>query len=278
MDGTPLVAARFGAYAALLLAAGVPLAMTFARERSGRCLAGVAALAGIAASVWWVLEAVAAMAALPLHQLDAELVRTVLDATPLGAVTAVRLAALLAALLALWRGHMALAALAASVALATIAWTGHAGATEAGVGTLHRLGDIFHLLAAAAWLGALGLFLAAAIRGGESKALALQLSRFASIGSLIVLVLLVTGIANTLIISGGRIDLASDWFLLLAAKIGLFLAMLALAACNRWLLTPALADGQRASLRAIRLSLVLEIGAAIAIVAIVAALGVLSPG
>lgn len=278
MDGTPLVAARFAAYAALLLAAGVPLAMTFARERSGRCFAGAAALAGIAASMWWVLEAVAAMAALPLHQLDAELVRTVLDATPLGAVTAVRLAALLAALLALWRGHMALAALAASVALATIAWTGHAGATEAGMGTLHRLGDILHLLAAAAWLGALGLFLAAAIRGGESKALALQLSRFASIGSLIVLVLLVTGIANTLIISGGRIDLASDWFLLLAAKIGLFLAMLALAACNRWLLTPALADGRRASLRAIRLSLVLEIGAAIAIVAIVAALGVLSPG
>ena len=278
MDGTPLVAARFAAYAALLLAAGVPLAMTFARKRSGRCFAGVAALAGIAASVWWVLEAVAAMAALPLHQLDAELVRTVLDATPLGAVTAVRLAALLAALLALWRRRVGLAALAASVALATIAWTGHAGATEAGVGTLHRLGDILHLLAAAAWLGALGLFLAAAILGGESKALALQLSRFASIGSLIVLVLLVTGIANTLIISGGRIDLASDWFLLLAAKIGLFLAMLALAACNRWLLTPALADGRRASLRAIRLSLVLEIGAAIAIVAIVAALGVLSPG
>lgn len=278
MDGASLIAARFAAYAALLLAAGVPLALTFARERGGWRFAGAAALAGMATSVWWVLEAVASMAALPLGQLDAELVRAVLDATPLGAVITVRIAALLAALLALWHRRMVLAALAASLALATMAWTGHAGATEAGLGTLHRVGDVLHLLAAAAWLGALVLFLTAAIQGGESKGLALRLSKFACLGSLIVLVLLVTGIANVLIITGGQIDFATDWFLLLAAKIGLFLTMLGLAACNRWLLTPALADERRGSLRAIQLSLALETATASAIVAIVAALGVLTPG
>ena len=56
----------------------------------------------------------------------------------------------------------------ASLALATAAWTGHAGATEAGQGALHRASDVLHLLAAATWLGALVLFLAAAL-GGRNK-------------------------------------------------------------------------------------------------------------
>lgn len=277
MDGASFVAARLAAYAALLLAAGVPLALTFARERGGWRFAGAAALAGMAASVWWVLEAVASMAALPLGQLDAELVRVVLDATPLGAVMAVRIAALLAALVALWWRRMAIAALAASLALATIAWTGHAGATEAGLGTLHRVGDVLHLLAAAAWLGALVLFLAAAIQGDESKRLALRLSKFAGLGSLIVLVLLVTGIANTLIIAGWPPDWSSDWFVLLAVKLALFLTMLALAASNRWRLVPALERDPSESLRALKLSLFAETGAALAIVAIVSWLGTLTP-
>lgn len=277
MDGASLVAARLAAYAALLLAAGVPLALTFARERGGWRFAGAAALAGMAASVWWVLEAVASMAALPLGQLDAELVRVVLDATPLGAVMAVRIAALLAALVALWWRRMALAALAASLALATIAWTGHAGATESGLGTLHRVGDVLHLLAAAAWLGALVLFLAAAIQGDGSKRLALRLSKFAGLGSLIVLVLLVTGIANTLIIAGWPPDWRSDWFVLLAVKLALFLMMLALAASNRWRLVPTLQRDPSGSLRALKRSLFAETGAALAIVAIVGWLGTLTP-
>ena len=95
------------------------------------------------------------------------------------------------------------------------------------------------------------------------------------------LVLLATGIANTLIIAGLPMDFSTVWFGLLATKLGLFAVMLGLAAANRWWLTPALAQaltsGQPGSLRAIRLSLLLETGAACAIVAIVAALGTLAP-
>lgn len=277
MDGAPLVAARLAAYGALLLAAGVPLALTFAREAGGWKLASLAMLGAIAASLWWVLEAVAAMAALPLGALDREMVGAVLEATPLGAVMTVRLAALVAALVALWRRRMALAAVAASVALATMAWTGHAGASEAGLGMLHRAADVLHLLAAATWLGALVLFLSAALRGGDDGALARRLSGFARLGSGIVLVLLVTGIANSLIITGGRIDFGAAWFGVLAVKLGLFAAMLVLAAGNRWWLVPALNDNRPGSLRAIRLSLSLETAAGCMIVALVSVLGILTP-
>jgi putative copper resistance protein D len=163
------------------------------------------------------------------------------------------------------------------VALGTLAWTGHAGASEAGLGLFHCISDILHLLAAATWLGALVLFLAAALRGGEGDGLARRLENFARTGSVIVLVLLVTGIANTAIITGGQIDFAMPWFKLLAAKIGLFTLMLALAAGNRWRLAPALAEHRPGSLRSIRLSLLLETAAGCAIIAIVAALGTLTP-
>lgn len=271
-------AARFAAYAALLLAAGVPLTLTFARETGGWRLASLATLAAMAASLWWVLQAVAAMAALPLDALDVEMVTVVLEATPLGTVIAVRLVALAAALVALRRRRMATVAIAASLALATMAWTGHAGASEGVPGMLHRAADVLHLLAAATWLGALVLFLCAALHGGDEEALARRLSRFARLGSGIVLVLLITGIANSLIITGGRIDFGAAWFGVLAAKLGLFAAMLALAAGNRWWLVPALNDGRPGSLRAIRISLSLETAAACLIVALVSVLGTLTPG
>lgn len=277
MEGGALIAARLAVYAALLLAAGVPLALIFAREQGGWKLAGLSALAAMAASLWWVLESVAAMMAMPMTDLDAEMVSAVIGATPVGGVMAIRLVALLAALLALWRRRMVPAAMAASVALGTLAWTGHAGASEAGLGIIHCTSDILHLLAAAMWLGALVLFLGSAFQGGEEESLARRLTNFANTGSVIVLVLLVTGIANTLIISSGQVDLATPWFGLLAAKITLFLGMLGFAAGNRWRLAPSLSEGRPGSLRAIRLSLMLETALACLILALVAMLGTLSP-
>lgn len=121
------------------------------------------------------------------------------------------------------------------------------------------------------------LFLLTAIRGNENEDLARRLVNFATTGSVIVLVLLVTGIANTLIIAGWPPDWRSDWFALLAVKLLLFLVMLALAAGNRWRLALTLARDPLASLRALRLALCAETGAALAIVALVGWLGTLSP-
>ncbi|MBA4759648.1 copper homeostasis membrane protein CopD [Sphingosinicella sp.] len=277
MDDACFVVARLATYATLLLAAGVPLYLTAARERGAWRLSGGVTLAAMAASAWWVLEAIASMAGQPVGQIDPEMAFAVLDATPLGMVMVVRLVALLAALAALWRCNMGLAALAASVALATMAWTGHAGAGEGGTGALHRASDVVHLLAASIWTGALTLFSGAAISSQDRETLLRRLSAFATIGSAIVVLLLLTGIANTLAIAGWPIDLASTWTWLLGAKLALFLGMLALAVFNRWLLTPRLARDPTGNLGYLKLSLALETGAAFLILAIVSWLGVLSP-
>lgn len=81
MDDAGLVAARLVVYATLLPAAGVPLYLIVARERGAWRLAGVATLAAMAASAWWVLEAIAAMAGQPVGEIDPEMAFAVLDAT-----------------------------------------------------------------------------------------------------------------------------------------------------------------------------------------------------
>lgn len=282
MGETGLIVARAVSYAAVMLAAGIPLYLVCtgqhtAPEKAARRTAGIAAVVGLAASAWWALESVAAMAALPISGLDRDMITAVLDATPLGNVLTIRTVALVVAAFALWRGRIVVSAFAAAVALATAAWTGHAGASEAALGAVHRVGDVVHLLAAAVWLGALYLFFAAAMGGGDREQLVRRLSGFAASGSAIVLLLLVTGLGNTMIIAGWPLNWGSDWSLLLCVKLALFLLMLALAASNRWRITPALARNPAGSLRPLQVSLALETGAGLLIVAIVGWLGTLTP-
>lgn len=282
MTDTGLIAARIAVYVAMMLAAGVPLYLLTVRQPAALAgnacrMAGLAALGGLAASTWWALASVASMAAVPVAQLDLALVSSVLQATPLGTVLAIRLFALVAAAFALWNNRTRAGAAAASLALATCAWTGHAGGSEAGLGAAHRAGDVLHLLAAATWLGALTLFLTAALRGDDRQGLVVHLSRFAATGSVIVLVLSLTGLANALIIAGWPPDWNNGWFLVLAAKLALFAALLGLAATNRWRLTPALSHDPANNLMPLRLSLLAETAAALAVIALVGWLGTLSP-
>src|SRR3546814_8166013 len=85
--------------------------------------------------------------------------------TEVGMAWIYRSAALLLALAAaVWRTRRptiaaAILTLAGSVAVATLVWAGHAGATEGTAGTVHRVSDLLHLIAAAAWIGAIGAFL-----------------------------------------------------------------------------------------------------------------------
>lgn len=282
MAETGLVASRVLAYVAMLIAAGLPIQLIGAEAGLGKDLRVTGAvmasvLTAMAASVLWALHAVASMAGMTVGQIDAELFRAVLGATPLGTVLAVRLTALLLALWACWRGRTGLAFLSAGLALATAAWTGHAGATEGALGTVHRISDVLHLLAASAWLGGLLFFVMLAFRPERCDLLTVSLHKFAITGSAIVAVLLVTGIANALLIAGWPLSLESRWTALLALKLGLFGAMLGLAALNRWRLVPRLTGGDPSALAAVRLSLLTEAVAALAVVAVVAWLGTLAP-
>src|SRR3546814_4394578 len=49
-------------------------------------------------------------------------------------------------------------AAAGSVAVSTLVWSGYAGATERAAGTVHRVSDMAHMIAAAVWIGPIGAF------------------------------------------------------------------------------------------------------------------------
>ncbi|KAA8740837.1 copper homeostasis membrane protein CopD [Pseudomonas koreensis] len=180
-----------------------------------------------------------------------------------------------------------LASMAGAVALTSLAWSGHGAMDEGSLRVWHFLSDILHLLAAGAWLGGM-LALVLLARGGVDEArirlLAAAVKRFEWIGAAIVLTLSVSGVVNYLFIVGPRLDevLLGTYGMLLAIKVLLFAAMLVLAALNRFHLGPALErslrDGQHViAAHALRRSVLLELGMALLIVALVAWLGTLSP-
>jgi len=180
-----------------------------------------------------------------------------------------------------------LASMAGAVTLTSLAWSGHGAMDEGSLRVWHFLSDILHLLAAGAWLGGM-LALVLLARGGVDEArirlLAAAVKRFEWIGAAIVLTLSVSGVVNYLFIVGPRLDevLLGTYGMLLAIKVLLFAAMLVLAALNRFHLGPALERSLRGgqhviAAHALRRSVLLELGMALLIVALVAWLGTLSP-
>jgi putative copper resistance protein D len=279
METTSLIAARAAAYLALLLVAGLPLhALAAGQILTLRARLGLAllAIAAGAASAWWALESVAAMAGIGLDQLDQATAEVVLAQTPLGRVMEWRLTALFAVILAsvlpLRRLRLPVLTLGGAVALCSMAWTGHAGASEM---PIHRAADVFHLIAAAVWIGALAMFGASSLSRTGPDIVAL--SRFARTGSVVVAVLVLTGLLNTLSIAGWPMMLEARWFTVLAIKLALFVLMLGLAAGNRWRLAPSLERGEPGAVARLRVSLLLELAVGLGVVGAVALLGLLDP-
>ena len=288
------IALRFGVYADLLLLFGLAAYPLYAasprRPRRARATIAGLAMFGLLLSVLSFLQMVAAMSGVTIADLDRDTFDFVLFDTTPGFAFLARTAALASVLItALIPSERIrpLAALVAGVALGTLAWTGHAAVTEGAAGTLHRLADMLHLLAAGAWLGALAVLITllfARIDDEQSVASARSaLAGFAVAGSIIVALIVATGFINVLMIVGveGALRLPTTLYgKLLIAKLALFVAMLGLAAANRWRLTPRLAwasDNDVGGVRALRISIALETGAAFLILALVAWLGTLSP-
>jgi putative copper resistance protein D len=220
---------------------------------------------------------------------------TVLTQTTFGDAWMLRLemAAVLAALLLVPAPNPGVASaiaiistmLAAAFA-ASIAWTGHAAAMEGLDGAIHLTSDALHLVATGAWLGALwplALLLAAAGRADDPGAAAVVCEatrRFSVLGMISVAAILVTGVINTWEILGpAAFSLDAEYNRLLLAKIGLFIAMVAIAAYNRQRLTPQLSgayDNRRAT-RRLQWNSLTEVGLGLLILAIVAVLGRVAP-
>lgn len=300
------IAVRFGLYLDLAALFGLPLFGLYGlrgAERSPkgvgalRLLYAVAAIAGLILSGLAILALTASMSGVPLGQVDSSSISMLVFETGIGLAWQVRVAALLlflaVALLAdpASRFGGPTLALLGGVALATFAWSGHGAMTEGTAGTVHLASDIVHLLAAGVWLGALLALSYLLFRPRRIMTSAhvdvshRALASFAFVGTGVVTVLVLTGLINSWFLIGlqgaGSI-LESVYGQLLVAKLLLFLVMLALAAMNRYRMTPALeaaiARGDHnAAVTGLRTSLAMETGSAVAILALVAWLGTLAP-
>ena len=305
MDNLTVMVIRFVLYADLMVLAGMVAFSLYAlgaEERPSGILplirpAVVLSLVGLMLSGLGMLALAASMTGSSLWALDGEVLREIIGESAIGTAWIVRMVAMAIAVLAAIaldrRPSAARFALltSSSIAIAALVWTGHAGATEGWSGTIHRLSDIIHMLAAAVWIGGIAAFswmLFRPIRQQGSEQLSVAhraLEQFSQVGTLAVGLIVATGLINSLILLGlpspSRL-LASLYGQLLLAKLGLVAAMLALAGANRWRFTPALgavtgtADPAPA-IRDLRRSLILECAAALAILALVAWLGTLEP-
>jgi putative copper resistance protein D len=245
-------------------------------------------------AAWLVLTA-SAMSGVPPGELTADVLQTVLTQTHFGLAAMVRLAAagilafafalLLSARYRASAGAVAMAA--ASVFAGALAFTGHALGGQDVEGIVHPAADVLHLIASAAWVGALvplALLLAAA---GKNNALAIARAatlRFSMLGVISVGTLLVTGIVNTWYLAGSVAALTSTFYgQLLLAKIATFLAMVAVAAANRQWLTPRLVQNEsvtaaQSALRQLRRNALVEALLGFAVICLVAVLGIKPPG
>jgi putative copper resistance protein D len=312
----PLLYARAIHFAATMLVAGVVLFAIFVAAPAWRGDAGNSgvaikvrarlaviawiglALAAISGAAWLVLTA-AAMSEQPAAQIFGDgVLWTVLSQTTFGRAWLVRfvlacaLAATLPALLSP-RNHKIPWLEAAAVVLAAafagaLAWSGHAAGGLGDEAVVHPAADVLHLIAAAAWVGALlpliVLFAAAGADDGSLPMARTATVRFSILGIVSVGTLLVTGIVNTYYLAGSVPALLhTDYGRLLLIKIALFLAMVAIAAVNRFRLTPQLLQdasiaASRDALRQLRRNAAIETLAGAIIIAIVAALGTMPPG
>jgi copper resistance protein D len=211
---------------------------------------------------------------------DLPAIRMIMIETATGWAAIARIAALIAvAVLVRSDRYRLLAAAFAMTATATLLWNGHGATTDGALGWLHLGGNAVHLVSGLGWIGAVAAFLWAAFRSANATPhLQARLERFATIGTILVALLLITGIANALFIVGwGGVAgaTATTYGKLLLTKIALFVTMLVAAAVNRFLLTPRLSAS--GSLVALRVSLGTELLLGCGVLALVAWLGTLDP-
>jgi putative copper resistance protein D len=310
----PLIYARAIHFAATMLVAGVVLFAVFVaapawRGAPSNCTVAIKVRARLAVIAWiglalaaisgvaWLVLTAAGMSGQPAVQAFGDgVLWTVLSQTTFGRAWLIRfilacaLAATLPALLSPrdrkspWLEITAVV-LAAAFAGA-LAWSGHAAGGLGGEAIIHPAADVLHLIAAAAWVGALlPLIVLLAAAGADDASLAMARTatvRFSILGIVSVGTLLVTGIVNTYYLAGSVPALLhTDYGRLLLIKIALFLAMVAIATVNRFQLTPQLLQqniaASRDALRQLHRNAAIETLAGAIIIAIVAALGTMPP-
>jgi putative copper resistance protein D len=219
----------------------------------------------LAACAWFVLAAAEMAGAM-----DSNALTQAATGTLFGQVFILRIGLLLGLIFVPSRNALVTALLAAG-ALALPAATSHAAAASpAGFAAIGATLDAVHLLTAGFWIG--GLAVLAALRRRKEPNILLALSLFSDGALVAVLLLVMTGLINAAsILLGDKGAPAPLYLTVLGAKLALVLAMLGLAAVNRFRLMPRGQD------RAIARNAAIELGLGFIIVLLAGALGQLSP-
>jgi copper resistance protein D len=308
----PLIDARVLFFAAALLVAGVAFFVVFIATPAWRgdadgsvAVTVRAKLAWMAwfglglaltSSVAWLIVTAAGMSGRPPTQvLDDGVLWTVLTQTTFGQAWQVRfvVACVLAGLFVPFftarpsRRTVVAVTVLAAVFVGALAWAGHASGGLGAEAVIHPTADVLHLIAAAAWVGALlPLAVLLAVAGKDAASIGIArtaTTRFSILGIISVATLLITGSVNTWYLVGTIAALTeTSYGRLLSLKFILFLAMVIIAAVNRVALTPKLLQekpaANRGALRQLRRNALVEALAGAAIIVVVGVLGTMAPG
>lgn len=206
---------------------------------------------------------------------DPSAIATVVGHTLFGQVFILRIVALALLALAVLRGSPSLlVAVLSGIALAGVALTSHAAASGQQSFMLFRAAnDAVHLLTAGFWIGGLAVLLQLAQRH-KAVLLAGPVNLFSEVAIYAVTALTLAGMLNTgFVWSAQRVTWA--YALLLAAKVILATAMIALAFINRLRVAPALEAGSGSAAFARNVGVELALG--VGVVALAAVLGSIAP-
>ena len=268
----------FGASAFISVLAPPPLG-TVLEKAFRRVHAGTAWVLTLTAVCWLLLETGAIGDGWP-DVVDATTISAVLVGTEFGRAWLLHLA-LLVALLAGVTWRPALTCALSALVLASLGLIGHAAMHAGPPGWLHRANLAAHLLSGGFWIGGLVPLLAAMRFTGDAafrSAAILALRRFSTVGHGAVAVVLATGVVNTMLILGTwPVDWSSPYQILLAAKIGLVIVMVALAIVNRYVFVPRIPGSGPRAIRALEWSSLAEIALGFVVVGLVSAFGLFEP-
>jgi copper resistance protein D len=287
---TALAFCRFLHFAAVMLLFGAsvfvwafaPAALAERLAPPVKRMIGVAiVVAAITALAWVGLEA-GQMGEGWSDSVSLEALSGVLFDTEFGSVWLWRMALALVLLCALaLRRHdrFAFIAIVSGLLLGSLGLVGHATMQSGAIGALHRFNHSVHLLLAGGWIGGLAPFILCLGHSREARSeVGVALRRFSGVGHFVVALILFTGVVNTILTLGAwPIDFSSLYQALLAAKIAIVAAMIALALFNRYVLAPRLKQDSESALRALRIDSVIELALGAIVLALVSAFGILAP-
>jgi copper resistance protein D len=297
-------AARWLQYAGAMILCGSPLFYLYSLEvpptsipwRWPLTLVRVAAIVTFVGAVAWLVGESLSFSDSAAEALSPATLWIVLSGTRFGLVCAVRMVLLVFVLtiprvMAHDRPKWRLQLLLGTAVTLSFAWTGHGAMGKGSDGVWHLGFDLLHLLAAAVWIGALvplSILLLTSLRAesDEARTTLRGLERFSVVGPFVIALLVVSGIGNSWFLVGlshWRALYSTGYGVALLVKVGLFGAMLALAAHNRYRGTPALhadlATGRdsRLTLRNLRATVLTEMALALLVLLTVSVLGTLEP-